>query len=94
MNTTTNQGLDWLSRTIAILLVMVGPALLGGYFDRQLGTRFLMPTALVLGMSLGMFLLLLLAKQLIPPAGGFPLPIAEEEEEEDQDQDQYERAED
>lgn len=81
MNSIADRGIEWLSRTIAILLVMVGPALAGSYLDDRLGTRFLMPSALIAGVLMSMALLLVLAKQFTPPARGKPLPLDEDDQE-------------
>ena len=72
-NPVLDKGLEWLSRTIAILIVMIGPGLLGSFLDARFGLRFLTPTGLVLGMLLGTFVLLLLVRKLAPPARGTPL---------------------
>lgn len=83
-NPILDRGLDWLSRTIAVLVVMVGPGLLGSFADHRLGTSFWTPTGLVLGTLLGTYLLLLLARKLTPPARGKPIPFDDEEEDGDQ----------
>ncbi len=61
----TNASVDlaatWLSRVITILLIMVGPGLLGAYLDRRWQTGWLMPTGFVVGTMLGIAGLLLLS---------------------------------
>ena len=80
INPTFDKGLEWLSRTIAILIVMVGPGFLGSFLDQRLGVRFLTPIGLVLGTVLATFLLLLLARQFTPAARGKPIPFDDEED--------------
>ncbi len=85
-NQVAARGIEWLSRTLAVVCVMVGPGLLGRVVDDKLGTQFLAPTGLVLGFIVGTYVLLLLAKKMAPPAGGRPIPFADEEQPgEDQD---------
>lgn len=79
----TQLAVQWLSRTMSIMLFMVGPALLGSYLDRRLGTKFLTVSGLVLGMALATGLLLLLVKALTPPAGGKPIPFEDEPNDEE-----------
>jgi hypothetical protein len=65
--------MQWLPRTIAILILMAGPGLLGSLLDSRLGTSFLAPLGSLLGIGLATSLLLILAKKLTPPARGKPL---------------------
>ena len=68
-------AVQWLSRTMSIMLFMVGPALLGRYLDQRFGTQFLTVSGLIVGMALATGLLLLLVQKLTPPAGGSPVPF-------------------
>ena len=72
-----DQAMQWVSRTIAVLIFMVGPGWLGVVGDRRWGTSFLGPTGFALGMVLATTALLILVRRLIPPAGGLPLPLDE-----------------
>lgn len=76
-------GLQWLSRTIAILLFMVGPGLFGAFIDGKLGTGFFTPAGIFLGMGLATYLLVLLARKLTPPARGTPIPFEDEPTDDD-----------
>jgi hypothetical protein len=68
------QASTWLSRTLAVTLVMVLPGILGAYLDKRWGTTLLAPVGFGLGLVLGTTGLIVLAKKLTPPAGGKPLP--------------------
>jgi hypothetical protein len=70
----------WLSRTLAITLVMVLPGVFGAYLDRRWGTTFLAPVGFGLGLLLGTAGLIILAKKLTPTARGNPLPWDESQE--------------
>ncbi len=83
--TAMNLALEWLSRTLAILLFMVGPGLVGSWLDKRLGTGWLTPAGLIVGMALATGLLILLAGKLTPKALGRPIPYDSEEDEEDED---------
>ncbi len=72
--------MQWLSRTIAVVIVMVSPGLIGLFFDRRLGTQFLTPAGFLIGTVLATVSLLVLAQKLAPPAAGTPLPFEDEEE--------------
>lgn len=50
----------WIGRIFAIMVFMIGPGAAGMWLDKQLGTRFLAATGIVLGMALGTTLLLVL----------------------------------
>lgn len=80
-----DQALEWLSRTIAVLIFMLGPGLIGWWLDRKLGTSLLTPIGFLVGMVLATTALLALAKKLAPPARGNPIPFEDEGEEEDED---------
>ncbi|MEC8556017.1 MAG: hypothetical protein VXZ82_13495 [Planctomycetota bacterium] len=78
-NNVAAEGIEWLSRTITILIVMVGPGLLGQWLDRRLRTNYLALVGLGVGVTLGTYILILLAKRLTPPARGAPLSDEQEE---------------
>ena len=78
-----DQAMQWLSRTISILVVMVGPALFGRWLDTRYQTQFLALIGLVAGLILSTCLLLLLANKLTPPAGGEPIPYDDDDQEQD-----------
>ena len=65
--------MQWLSRTIAVLIFMVGPGVLGRLADRYWGTSFFMPAGFLLGIVLATLALLVLAQKLAPVARGKPL---------------------
>jgi hypothetical protein len=71
--------MQWLSRTLAVLIFMVGPGWLGSLIDARLKTAYFMPAGFVLGIALAMTALIVLAQKLTPPAGGMPLPLDKEE---------------
>ncbi|MFM8324989.1 MAG: hypothetical protein ACKN9U_09020 [Pirellulaceae bacterium] len=68
-------AIDWVSRVLAVLLVMVAPGMLGSWLDRQLATRWCTATGFFLGMLAGMVgLVVLVARfQVQNPARGKPL---------------------
>ncbi len=66
---------QWIARTLAVSLIMVGPGLLGAMADKKLGTGFLSPLGFALGLVVGTIGLVVLAKRLTPPAAGKPLPF-------------------
>lgn len=72
--------MQWLSRTLAILIFMVGPGLLGSYLDNQFGTGFLTPVGFALGIFIATTALVALAHKLTPPARGKPIPFDDESE--------------
>ncbi len=62
------EATEWVSRIFAVAAVMVLPYVGGTWLDKQLGTRFLGPAGLVIGVTSGIAYLLALTKQ--PPRGG------------------------
>lgn len=72
--------MQWLSRTIAILIFMVGPGLIGMALDRRLGTGFLSPAGFVVGIALATTALLVMVNKFSPPARGQPLPFDDNSE--------------
>jgi F0F1-type ATP synthase assembly protein I len=78
-NPVLDKGLEWLSRTLAIMIIMVGPGMLGRFLDGYFGVHFLAPVGLIVGMVLGTTLLLVLARKFAPPARGKPLPPDDEQ---------------
>ena len=85
-----DQSMQWLSRTIAVVIVMVSPGLIGMFFDKRLGTQFLTPTGFVIGTVLATVSLLVIARKLAPPGGGAPIPYEDEDEGEDDKEDRNE----
>ncbi len=67
--------MQWLSRTIAVVILMVSPGLIGTFVDKRLGTMFFTPAGFLLGIVLATVSLLVLAQKLAPPAGGKPIPF-------------------
>lgn len=77
----------WLGRGITIVLIMIGPGLLGMYLDKRWQSEWMTPAGFVLGMVLGLGFLLLLV-QVFPPPEGDPskyLKIDESEHEPESD---------
>ncbi len=79
------QAAQWLSRTLAILIFMVGPGWLGSLLDQRWGTSYLAPGGFALGMLLATAALVLLARKLAPPARGRALPWDDESTETEAD---------
>lgn len=79
--------MQWLSRTIAIVVVMVVPGVLGSWLDARWGTQFAQPIGFGLGMLVATTCLVVLAQKLIPKAQGTPLPLEPDDlDEEDEDE--------
>ncbi len=68
--------MQWLSRTIAVLIFMVGPGILGSVIDRWLQLSIFTPIGFGIGIALATVALLVLAKHFAPVAGGEPLSDA------------------
>lgn len=66
--------MQWLSRTLSVVIVMVAPGLVGMWLDKRFGTAIFGPVGFVLGMGLSTLVLVVLAQKLMPPARGQPLP--------------------
>jgi hypothetical protein len=68
-------AIDWVSRVLAVLLVMVVPGLLGSWLDRQFATRWCTAAGFLLGMLAGMVGLVVLVARFnaLHPARGKPL---------------------
>ena len=73
---------QWISRTLAAVLIMVLPGILGAMLDKRLGTQFISLLGFALGLTAGTVGLLVLAKRFTPPAAGKPLPWEEKVESE------------
>jgi hypothetical protein len=58
------QASEWLSRALAVVLVMIAPGFLGSWLDEWLGTTILMPLGFVLGVVGGTTGLLVIARRL------------------------------
>lgn len=82
-----DQAMQWVSRTIAVVIVMVGPGMLGAALDRRWHTSFCTPIGFVCGMILATAALLVLAQKFTPTARGKPLPEDEDDEQERQGED-------
>ncbi|MFN3190523.1 MAG: hypothetical protein ACE361_08370 [Aureliella sp.] len=80
---TAGNAIEWLSRTIAVLVLMGLPGGIGVLLDNQLETKYLMPTGVIVGFVLGTAMLIFLAVKFTPKAGGEPLPIDDAAEEPD-----------
>ncbi len=73
-NNPSGRAIQWLSRTLSILILMVVPGMLGHWLDGRWGTQFLAPVGFAVGMVAATGILIALARRLTPPAGGNPLP--------------------
>ncbi len=72
---------QWLSRTIAIVILMIAPCYVGYLVDQQLGTKFWSVIGIAVGMVAMTSVFLVMAKQMIPPAQGRPLTDEDFEDE-------------
>ena len=79
----SSNHLNWLSRTIAILIFMVGPGLIGSWLDKQLDVSYFTPLGFACGIFFATILLIFYAKQFTPDAKGRPIPFDDEEDSED-----------
>jgi hypothetical protein len=55
-------AMEWVSRVLAVVVVMVGPGLLGGWLDKRWGTSFLTLLGFALGLIGGTAYLLVATK--------------------------------
>ncbi len=76
-----DQPMQWLSRTIAVLIFMVGPGILGSLVDRWLKLSIFTPIGFGIGITLATVALLVLAKHFIPDAKGKSLTDADFDDE-------------
>jgi hypothetical protein len=83
-NSTFDQSMQWLSRTVAVVIMMVSPGLLGMWLDGRMNTRLFTPVGFLFGIVLATTLLLILAQKFAPPARGKPLPFEDEQPELDE----------
>lgn len=79
--------MQWLSRTIAVVIVMAGPGLVGSALDKRWGTSVFTPVGFLLGIVLATGALLVLAQKLAPRAGGKPLPPEEDRHDDEEPRD-------
>ena len=77
------QATQWLSRTLAVTLVMIVPGIVGNWLDGRLGTEFLLPLGFGVGVITGIVVLIVLGKQFTPPARGEAIPWEDEPSDED-----------
>lgn len=54
---------EWVGRILAVVVEMVVPGLVGQYLDDRLGTRFLTLIGFGLGLSLGIYHLVVMTRQ-------------------------------
>ncbi len=74
-------AMQWLSRTIAIVLLMIAPGLGGNWLDKRFDTSFWTAIGLGVGMLLSTTVFVIMSKAMIPKAGGRPLSDADFEDE-------------
>ena len=84
---TFDQAMQWLSRTIAVVIIMVGPGLVGAALDRRWGSSLCTPAGFLLGIVLATTALVVLAQKLAPAARGKPLPLEDPPSESEQQPD-------
>ena len=65
-------AMEWVSRILAVVAVMVAPGLLGGWLDRRWGTGFLTLLGFALGLTVGTAYLLIITKSKTPRPPGKP----------------------
>jgi len=53
---------EWVTRVLTVVILMVGPGLLGSWVDQRLGTQFLVLVGFVFGLIAGIYYLLVLTK--------------------------------
>ncbi|HBE71018.1 MAG TPA: hypothetical protein DDW52_22965 [Planctomycetaceae bacterium] len=70
MATQSAVAIQWLSRTIAVVVLMVLPGYLGLLIDQALGTKYFTAIGMVLGMGLTTIAFVALSNKLIPQARG------------------------
>ncbi len=56
-------AMQWVSRVFAVTIEIVGLGLLGDWLDKRWGTSFLALVGFALGLSLGIFHLIVMSKQ-------------------------------
>jgi len=61
------EALDWVSRIFSVVIVMVGPGLLGQWLDHKFGLHFLATVGFVGGLLMGMAYLIWLVGKLGKP---------------------------
>ena len=62
-NEPVGEALDWVGRIFAVTMVMVSPGLGGQWLDRRLGTGFLAMVGFALGVSLGIWYLIVATRR-------------------------------
>jgi hypothetical protein len=60
-------ALTWVARVFAVAMEMVLPGIFGGYLDHQFGTGFLAITGFAIGISVGVYHLVVMTKPKSPP---------------------------
>lgn len=81
---------QWLSRTIAIVILMIAPCYAGYLVDQRNGTKFWSIVGIFVGMLAMTSVFLVMAKQMIPPGEGQPLIEDESSQTEDEPTDDAE----
>jgi hypothetical protein len=61
-------AMEWVSRILAVVVVMIAPGLLGGWLDKRLGTGFLTLLGFALGLTAGTAYLLVVTRSKRPRA--------------------------
>lgn len=79
MASQASMATQWLSRTIAIVILMIAPCYAGYLVDQRNGTKFWSIVGIFLGMLAMTSVFLVMAKQMIPPGQGEPLTDEEDE---------------
>lgn len=79
--------MQWLSRTIAIVLIMVIPCYLGNLADKAWNTHIFAPLGIGAGMVVTIAVFLVMANSMIPKGRGMPLLDEETDDVEDEPHD-------
>lgn len=72
---------------MAVVIIMVGPGLIGAWLDRRWGTSLCTPAGFLIGMVLATTALIVIAQKLTPPARGKPLPFDDTDDDAPDDSD-------
>ena len=67
--TAASEALDWISRTLAVGLVMAGCGWLGGRIDKHFGTQVFAMVGFLIGMFIGLIVLVVLVNRHKPSKG-------------------------
>ena len=78
--TAWERGAEWISRTFAVVGVIVVPGIIGQQLDKYFETSLLTPAGFLFGLACGLTGLVVLARKFTPPARGEPIPWPEDDD--------------